>query len=239
MGFTKLFSDIICSSIWNEDDKTRIVWITLLAIKGPNHVARATVGALAHQARVSVEDCRTAIDKLCSPDPDGLDQPHEGRRIMPVEHGWLVLNGEAYRLRRDGEDRKQYMAQYMRDYRRKQSVNNRKQSLAPVSIVSPSDQIRSDQIRSDQKISHESKNQGDPRGNGHAPVQGRSGERQPESWDVFLAYALKKGCSRDEATYFFSTWEANGWTTSSKPMKSWKAKIVSWHTAGYYQPTKK
>jgi hypothetical protein len=127
MGFTKLFTDIVCSSIWNEDDKTRLVWITILAIKGPNHIARATIGGLAHQARVSVSDCERAIKKLTSPDPDGMDQPEEGRRIRSVEHGWYVINGKAYKERRDDDDLREYQKHYHREYRRKQSVNNRKQ----------------------------------------------------------------------------------------------------------------
>ena len=145
MGFTKLFSDIVCSSIWNEDDKTRLVWVTLLAIKGPNHVARCTIGGLAHQARVSVDDCQKAVEKLLSPDPDGMDQLEQGRRIRAVEHGWLVINGESYRLRRDNEDRKEYQRVYHREYRRKQSVNKRKHSSTELNIVNPSDQIRSDE----------------------------------------------------------------------------------------------
>ena len=31
-SYTKLFSSIITSTIWMEDDKTRILWITLLAM---------------------------------------------------------------------------------------------------------------------------------------------------------------------------------------------------------------
>lgn len=126
MGFTKLFEDIVSSSIWNEDDKTRLVWITLLALKKGNHVAHASVGGLAHMARVSVQDCQKAIDKLTAPDPDSRTEDYEGRRIEKVPGGFLILNGELYRQKRDEDDRKAYMAEYMKGYRRKQSVNNRK-----------------------------------------------------------------------------------------------------------------
>ena len=134
MGFTKLFSDILCSSVWNEDDKTRIVWITLLALRGPNNVARGSIDGLAHQARVSIEDCEKAVTKLSSPDQHSGDPEFDGRRIEKVPHGWLILNGEKYRVRKDGEDRKEYMNEYMRQYRRKQSVNNRKQCKQNVNV---------------------------------------------------------------------------------------------------------
>lgn len=64
---------------------------------------------------------------------------------------------------------------------------------------------------------------------------GRSGERQPKDWTEFVDYCLKHGCSKGEATYFYTTWKANGWTTNGKAMKDWKAKVVSWHTQGYFQ----
>jgi hypothetical protein len=151
MGFTKLFSEIVCSSIWNEDDKTRLVWITLLAIKDGTHVARATIGGLAHQARVSVEDCRRAVQKLSNPDPDGLDQPYEGRRIKLVDHGFLVLNGEFYKKRRDDEDRKEYQAEWARNDRVKKRLQNVDKSVDKfVDASTPSTNIDPIQIRSDQ-----------------------------------------------------------------------------------------
>lgn len=66
-------------------------------------------------------------------------------------------------------------------------------------------------------------------------IIGRSHERQPTNWDVFAEYCIKKGCSHEEAIYYFSTWEASGWTTNNQPIKDWRAKVVSWHTAGYFK----
>lgn len=227
MGFTKLFSDIICSSIWNEDDKTRIVWITLLAIKGPNHVARATVGALAHQARVSVEDCRNAIEKLCSPDPDGLDQPYEGRRMQPVEHGWFILNGEAYRLRRDEDDRKQYLAQYMRDYRRKQNVNNRKQSVSAVNIVNPSDQIRSEADQKEEKSIVASATK---------PKRFKS---RPSGYEELKTHVLEKlGLEENDAAWLWEKWMGNGFRVNGKVMDSWKHTAACWERQHYFPSQK-
>ena len=150
MGFTKLFNDIVCSSIWNEDDKTRIVWVTLLALKNGNHVAHTSIGGLAVQARVTVEDCKKAIEKLLSPDDDDRSGVLEGRRIQKVPGGFYIVNGEAYRERRDADDRRAYMAELMRNKRRKEKeakeaaaladVSNRKQPLSLVSTVSLSEE---------------------------------------------------------------------------------------------------
>lgn len=123
-GFTKLWSEITDSSIWNEDDKTRIVWITMLARMGPDYIVRASIGGLAHLARVSREDCEKALEKLQNPDPDSRSTEHEGRRIQKIEGGFYIINGEKFRNRRGDEDRRAYMREYMRKYRSKQSVNN-------------------------------------------------------------------------------------------------------------------
>jgi hypothetical protein len=120
-GFTKLWAEITDSSIWNEDDKTRIVWITMLARMGPDYVVRASVGGLAHLARVSREDCEKALEKLSSPDPDSRSSEEEGRRIKKVEGGFFMINGEKFRQRRGDEEKKAYMREYMRQYRKNKS----------------------------------------------------------------------------------------------------------------------
>lgn len=130
VGFTKLFHSITTSSIWNEDDKTRLVWVTMLALCDPDGVVRASIGGLAHASRVSKEDCQRAIDLLLSPDTDSRSEQFEGRRIEKVDGGFYVLNYLKYRECRDEKDRKEYMREYMREYRKqgKLSVSDSKQS---------------------------------------------------------------------------------------------------------------
>lgn len=96
-GYTKLFSEILTSSIWNEDDKTRIVWITLLALADMRGLVMCAKSSLAVMARVKNEDCQRAIERLESPDAESKNPANEGRRIQPVEGGWLILNYEKYR----------------------------------------------------------------------------------------------------------------------------------------------
>lgn len=135
-GFTKLFSCITSSSIWNEDDKTRIVWVTMLALCDPDGVVRASVGGLAHTARVCREDCEKAIHVLESPDPDSRSPEFEGRRIERVNGGFRLLNYGKYREARSDDERREYMREYMQNYR-KRGVNNRKQSKPNVSRSKP------------------------------------------------------------------------------------------------------
>ena len=114
----------------------RIVWITMLAAMGSDYMVRASTGGLAHQARVSREDCERALEVLSSPDSDSRSTENEGRRILRVEGGFLILNGGKYREARSQDERKMYMAEYMRNYR-KQCVNNSKQNVNSVSRSKP------------------------------------------------------------------------------------------------------
>ena len=118
MGYTKLFSSIVASTIWREDDKTRLVWITMLAMKNERHLVEASLPGLADMARVKIEECEKAIKKLESKDGYSRNQDHGGRRIERVQGGWKILNGEYYRQQMSADDRREYQKNYHREYRK-------------------------------------------------------------------------------------------------------------------------
>lgn len=97
MGYTKLFEEIITSSVWSLDDKTRLVWVTILALKNKNGIVKAAIPGLANAARVPLEDCERAIHILESPDQYSRSKDNDGRRIAPIDGGWQVLNHFKYR----------------------------------------------------------------------------------------------------------------------------------------------
>ncbi len=124
MGYTKLFSEIIMSTVWREKDKTRLVWITMLALRNRHHVVEGSVPGLADCARVSIEACRTALKVLSEPDPDSRSQEQEGRRIQKVDGGWFIINGEYYRRKMSEDERREKNAIYQKNHReRKKSVS--------------------------------------------------------------------------------------------------------------------
>lgn len=108
-GFTKLFSTLVTSTIWQEDDKSRLVWVTMLAIVDKFGVVQASVPGLANIANVPMEDCLRAIEKFKSPDPYSRTKADEGRRIREVEGGWALVNFEKYREKGRSVDRREYM----------------------------------------------------------------------------------------------------------------------------------
>ena len=125
MGYTKLFNDIILSTVWREKDTTRLVWITMLALRNKHHVVEASIPGLADSARVSMEDCQEALRILSSPDEWSRSKECEGRRIREVDGGWFIINGEKFRRKMSEEERREKNAIYQQNFRaRKKSVSN-------------------------------------------------------------------------------------------------------------------
>lgn len=97
MSYTKLFHRIITSSMWDEPDQTRIVWITMLAMANQDGYVGATKKSLALLARVPEEACEKALQTFLAPDPESRSKEHDGRRIEEVDGGWRLLTYEKHR----------------------------------------------------------------------------------------------------------------------------------------------
>jgi hypothetical protein len=97
MGWTKLDNGIIHSTIWRESKETKIVWITMLAMVDKNGNVAASIPGLADAARVTIDECQSALETLLSPDRWSRSKEHEGRRIEEIDGGWHLLNHARYR----------------------------------------------------------------------------------------------------------------------------------------------
>ena len=116
--YSKLFASLLTSSVWDTDIETRVVWITLLALKDQDGFARvATVEGLARLARVTPEGAAKAVDILTAPDPDSSDPEHDGRRIERAPGGWIVLNAKKYDALGSEQHRREKNAEYVRKHR--------------------------------------------------------------------------------------------------------------------------
>jgi hypothetical protein len=103
MTFTKLFSSITESTVWCEPDRVRIVWITMLAMADSRGRVWASIPGLANRARVPVDDAKAAIERFLAPDEYSRTPDNDGRRVVPIDGGWRLLNHEKYRAIRDEE----------------------------------------------------------------------------------------------------------------------------------------
>jgi hypothetical protein len=100
--FNLLWSSIVRSSIWVTSSKeTRLVWITILALKDRDGIVRSSLIGLADAAKVTKQECIDSLEELMSPDPDDTSGVEDGRRLRKIDGGWQVVNNERYRTARD------------------------------------------------------------------------------------------------------------------------------------------
>lgn len=123
-GYTPLFQSITTSSIWAEDVYTRILWVTMLALKDAQGLVEGVPSGLARSANIPIEECRKGLLKLESPDDESRSQEFEGRRIRKVDGGWQVINHHKY------NERARKRAEYLRNWRES------KKALKPSETIS-------------------------------------------------------------------------------------------------------
>lgn len=115
-GFALLWGKILRSSIWIKESKeTRLVWVTLLALKNHEGKIWSSVVGLADSAKVSVEECREALRIFLSPDPDDTSKVEDGRRIREMPGGWEIVNHDLYRF--STEAKREFWRQQKADQR--------------------------------------------------------------------------------------------------------------------------
>ncbi len=131
-GYTKLFNSILASTIWRAPDKTRLVWITMMAMSDKNGIVEASIPGLADLAHVSIPDCQAALLELASPDEFSRSKESEGRRIEEIDGGWHLVNHDKYRKKMGADERREYLKLKQREYRQKA----RQQQSTPVNTVS-------------------------------------------------------------------------------------------------------
>ncbi len=124
-GYSKLFSSIVTSSIWCEDNATRIVWIAMLAMCDANGFVAGGIPGFASLARVTREEMEYAIERLTAPDPDSRTPDNLGKRIEVVQGGWQILNYANYRERGQAKDGSR--AEYERNRRQRNREAGRDQ----------------------------------------------------------------------------------------------------------------
>lgn len=122
MAFVKLDCGILDSTLWVERE-AREVFITALLMAKPAHYAEpvpqidvrsteetgwhappgwygyveAAGPGIARRAGVPAEAGLAALEKLGNPDPESRTPDHEGRRMIRIDGGYLILNYDRYR----------------------------------------------------------------------------------------------------------------------------------------------
>ena len=186
----------------------------MLARMGPDSMVRASVGGLAHLARMSREDCEKSLKILMSPDPDSRSSVKEGRRIERREGGFHIINGDYYRELQGREGRKAYMRDYMRKRREaeKLNVNTCKQNVKMLR--------QEEEEEEEESLSKET-----PTG----AVRENTSFAEIPTWDEIWELAQMRGILRETAESFFNYHQDNDYWLNKfgKPI-NWKSKIQNW-----------
>jgi hypothetical protein len=148
--YVKVFQSILDSTVWQENLPTKVVWITMLAMKDRRGYVGASIPGLAKRAGVTLGECEEALQKFLAPDPYSRSTANEGRKIGPAQGGWMVLNHEAYRNKMSAEDRRDYQRVKQSEYRaRKKSqreLNHEAAERRFEKAVGEGDEGRADRI---------------------------------------------------------------------------------------------
>lgn len=133
-GFALLWGKILRSSIWVKESKeTRLVWITLLAMKDAEGIIQASVVGLADAAKVSVPECKKALKIFLSPDPDDTSKVEQGKRIREVPGGWQIVNHDLYRF--STEAKREFWRQQKAEQRKRKRRKPHKPLAGEVSTL--------------------------------------------------------------------------------------------------------
>lgn len=219
-GFTKLFNTIVTSTIWQEDDTTRIVWITMLAIADADGKVSAAIPGLASVANVTVEDCEKAVNKLKSPDSYSRTKDFDGRRIEETDGGWTILNYLKYRRMMSEEERREYKRIKQQEYRKRgQSVD--KCSTSVDSGGSKWTKLTQAEAEGDKEAEKKEK------------------KHKPASREEVLNFCKSIGLPESDGHYCWDKWEGNGFKNDGRAMNNWESTIRSWKRAGYLPSLKR
>jgi len=121
-GYTKVFTTLLDSTVWQLSKEARILWITMLLKKDGQQMVRAAVPGLAHAARLTIQETDVALKELQKPDRYSQSQEHEGRRVIARDGGWFIVNGAKYRDMLSAESRREYKRRWQAEQRAKKEA---------------------------------------------------------------------------------------------------------------------
>ena len=117
--YTKLFRQILDSTIWQEGMETKLVFVTMLADCDRFGRVLMSIPGLAKRSGASLTGCEKALGILLAPDPYSRTKDHEGRRIEEIDGGWRLFNHEKYRALKDEQAQRERHARNQATYRQR------------------------------------------------------------------------------------------------------------------------
>lgn len=214
-GYTKLFSRILDSTIWREDDRTRLLWITMLAMADRDGIVRSSIPGLADRARISIEDCEASLERFQQPDRYSTSQEEEGRRISRIDGGWFLINHSKYRALMSAEDQREKA----RIRKQNQRTRDKRDMSQPVTPGLECHDIAEAKAKADTKAERTKSKA--------CALRSPARAFTPPSIDEVIAYCKERSNNVDPQKWR-DHYAANGWKVGRNPMKDWRASVRTW-----------
>lgn len=106
-NFVKIYGSIIRSTVWQTKPHIKLTWLTLLILADSEGRVEGSIPGLAATTGVTLEQCEEALACFKAPDRYSRTKDHDGRRIVEIDGGWLVLNHHIYRDMRTPSQQKE------------------------------------------------------------------------------------------------------------------------------------
>lgn len=228
--YTKLFSSIVTSTIWTEDDKTRILWITMLAIADQHGEIQASIPGLARLAAMSIKDVEHALEILSSPDEYSRTPDNEGRRIAKIDGGWELLNHAKYRAMASKDDSKAATAKRVARHRARDAASKCNADVTVCNgcvthgngYVTVNRDIAEAEADTDTEAKEEKKN-----------ARKLAKKFIVPSIDELRVFARELGMPESDGEAMFYMWESNGWHNGKNKVKCWKSGMRRYKSEGW------
>jgi len=135
--YGKIFESLYEGSMVGAGPTVFAVWGYCIAKADREGIVILNPALLAPIIGTSRVDIERAIEYLERPDPNSKNPEHEGRRLLKMSgFAYFVVSHAIYRGMNNGEDRREYMREYMRKRRGEEAVNSL-QSLQKLTKVNP------------------------------------------------------------------------------------------------------
>lgn len=187
-----------------------------------------------HRSLLSDEEGKIGLQKLAEPDYGSRSQDFEGRRMVRIDGGFLILNYQKYREKdytaavRSKRYREKKAAQALLTSgdgshavaSQNHAVSTRSVTQAEAEEYLILDTVSQEYLGPVQALSSQKKE-----GTG---TKSRNHRFSPPSQPELIDYFLSKDFSELEARKCFNWYDSQGWKVGKNPMKNWKAAARGW-----------
>lgn len=214
MGFTKLDSGIVQSSIMQEDPEVFKAWIVFLAVCDPDGVSRVSPVYISSICHFSIERTMEIIRLLESPDPLSRSINDDGKRIERVDGGYRIINYQKYR---------EFTYSKSPDALRKRKKRE-EQKCEPKDPPALSGQMwtktdMSGRVRTNvDNFGHSA--------SASASSSSLKKDIPPKKEDLIM-YCRERGGTVDPQS-FYDFYSSKGWMVGKNKMVDWKAAVRTW-----------